>query len=230
MSGNPTGDREVEQPSIRRDRRAERREATVAEIVDAAWDLVHERGLSELSLRDLGERVGMRAQSLYSYFDSKHAIYDAMFEVANEALLERMQALSTTDGSAEDRFRRAAHEFVDFALEDAERSQLLFLRTIPGFEPSTRAYAPAVAVLEIARNALADLGITQPELLDIWTATSGGLVNQQLANEPGGNRWRKLVDDIVTMYLHFARDRSLTMSRKQSPKRSNTHTKKAVRR
>jgi AcrR family transcriptional regulator len=218
MSGKAIAPRQVEQTSVRRDRRAERREATVAEIVDAAWDLVHERGLSELSLRDLGDRVGMRAQSLYSYFDSKHAIYDAMFERANEALLARMQTVNRSDGTAEERFRRAAHELVDFALQDAERSQLLFQRTIPGFEPSARAYAPAVEVLELARERLADLGITRPELVDMWTATLGGLINQQLANEPGGNRWRKLLDDAVTMYLQFARDGAPARARRQPRK------------
>jgi AcrR family transcriptional regulator len=64
-----------------------RREATKAEILDAAWDLVGEQGLAALSLRDLAARVGMRAPSLYQYFDSKHAIYDAMFgQGAREAL------------------------------------------------------------------------------------------------------------------------------------------------
>ncbi|TMK84168.1 MAG: helix-turn-helix transcriptional regulator, partial [Actinobacteria bacterium] len=62
-----------------RDRRAERREATKAEILDAAWEVVRAEGLAALSLRDLAAKVGMRAPSLYSYFDSKHAIYDAMF-------------------------------------------------------------------------------------------------------------------------------------------------------
>ena len=37
------------------------------------------KGLAEFTLRDLAERVGMRAPSLYTHFESKHAIYDAMF-------------------------------------------------------------------------------------------------------------------------------------------------------
>ena len=45
----------------------------------AAWELVREHGLAGLALRDLAERVGMKAPSLYSYFGSKLEIYDAMF-------------------------------------------------------------------------------------------------------------------------------------------------------
>lgn len=62
-----------------RDRRAERHEATKAEIIDAAWEFCRARGLAGLSMRDLARRVGMQAPSLYSYFGSKDAIYDAMY-------------------------------------------------------------------------------------------------------------------------------------------------------
>jgi AcrR family transcriptional regulator len=206
MSGKTIADREVESPP-RRDRRAERRDATRTEILDAAWGLARERGLTELSLRDLGDRVGMRAQSLYSYFDSKHAIYDAMFQEGNEELLRRMEELAGTDGTADEHFRAGARAFVDFALEDAPRCQLLFLRTIPGFEPSPEAYEPAVRVLELARERLAHIGITDPELLDLWTAMLSGLIQQQWSNDPAGDRWSRLLDDVITMYLAYAKKR-----------------------
>ena len=44
-----------------------------------AWGLAQEKGLAEFTLRDVATRVGMRAPSLYTHFESKHAIYDAMF-------------------------------------------------------------------------------------------------------------------------------------------------------
>src|SRR5689334_5657038 len=79
-----------------RDRRAERREATRTEILDAAWELVRAHGLAALSLRDLAGRVAMQAPSLYSYFESKHAIYDAMFARGAQEFLERERAVETT--------------------------------------------------------------------------------------------------------------------------------------
>ena len=50
-----------------RDRRAERNLASRREILDAAWEAARADGLAGLSMRDLGSRVGMRAQSLYVY-------------------------------------------------------------------------------------------------------------------------------------------------------------------
>jgi AcrR family transcriptional regulator len=151
--------------------------------------------------------VGMRAQSLYSYFDSKHAIYSAMFQQGNEELLRRTEQACDTEATATECFHSTARAFVDFALEDAPRCQLLFLHVIPGFEPSPEAYAPAVRVLELTRQRLSDVGITDPELLDLWTATVGGLVQQQWANDPGGDRWRRLLDDASAMYLAYAKKR-----------------------
>jgi AcrR family transcriptional regulator len=56
-----------------------RHAATRQEILDAAWRLARERGLGGWSLRDVAGAVGMRAPSLYGYFASKNAVFDAMF-------------------------------------------------------------------------------------------------------------------------------------------------------
>ena len=61
------------------DRRAARHEATKREIVAAAWQLSLEHGLAGWSLKEVGAAVGMRAPSLYVYFDGKNELYDAMF-------------------------------------------------------------------------------------------------------------------------------------------------------
>src|SRR5664280_2816824 len=76
-----------------RDRQAERREATRTEILEAAWDIARENGLADLTLRDVAARIGMRAPSLYSYFTSKNAIYDAMFGQAWADYLATVEAL-----------------------------------------------------------------------------------------------------------------------------------------
>src|SRR5436309_4082842 len=186
-----------------RDRRAERREATKAEILDAAWELVRAEGLAALSLRDLARKVGMQAPSLYSYFDSKHAIYDAMFLQGNLELLARYEAMPTYDDPV-DEFRAAARMFVGFTVEDPARAQLLFMRSIPGFEPSPESYEVAVRVVDRSKERMA-LGGIGPEYFDIWTGLISGLSFQQIANEPGGKRWTRLVDEVVDMFLEHVR-------------------------
>jgi AcrR family transcriptional regulator len=187
-----------------RDRRAERAAATRREILDAAWEQVRAEGLGSLVMRDLGARVGMRAQSLYGYFPSKHAIFDAMFGESNRELLRRMTDLSPAD-TPEDGVRERARVFLHFCVEDPVRYQLLFQRTIPRFEPSPEAYAPALEVLDEVRAALGACGVTDDRAFDAWTAVTQGIAAQQDANEPGGDRWIRLIDEITDMYLeHYS--------------------------
>ena len=184
----------------RKDRRTERRDATKAEILDAAWGLVREHGLAALSLRDLAARVGMRAPSLYQYFASKHAIYDAMFEQGTRAALEYVTADIESDDTREV-LRTVAVRMFEFTTSDPARTQLLFQRTIPGFEPTPSAYAPAVEMVERAHAMLTEQGITDPDAMDLWTALISGLTSQQIANDPGGTRWARLIDRSVDMFI-----------------------------
>src|SRR4051812_7707175 len=162
-----------------KDRRAERTLATRREILDAAWELVREQGLAALTMRELGARVGMKAQSLYVYFPSKHAIYDAMFAEANRELLARWAA-AVDDGPQDPVavLRRRNTAFLQFCVEDPVRPQLLFQRTIPGFEPSPEAYAPAVQGLEESRAWLRAAGVDEPRAWDVWTGLGAGLAAQ----------------------------------------------------
>jgi AcrR family transcriptional regulator len=197
----------------KRDRRAERREATRAEILAAAWDLVRDEGLAALALRDLAGRVGMQAPSLYSYFDSKHAIYDAMFAQGAQAFVdERPEELS--DDPRVGLVQSVAY-FMRFCTADPARYQLLFQRTIPGFEPSKESFAISEAGLAELATRLAGFGLRDPRLLDLYTALVTGLTDQQISNDPGGDRWIRLIDDAVTMFWDFVERQPAPSRRKR---------------
>ena len=188
---------------VRLDRRAARREETKAEILDAAWDLVREQGLAGLAMRDLGARVGMKAQSLYSYYESKLDIYDAMFHQGYRAFVARIDETATDarTGDPVERARAMAHLFFEFCTSDPVRYQLLFQRTIPDFEPSEESFAVALAAYETTVDELREIGITDPEAIDLWTAMLTGLTDQQISNDPGGDRWKRLIDRAVDAVL-----------------------------
>jgi AcrR family transcriptional regulator len=192
----------------RTDRRAVRRQETKDQIVAAAWELVSDQGLAGLSMRDLGERVGMRAQSIYSYFASKHEIYDAMFHEGYLAFAADMADVHVVTGvatptaaDARATARELAHRFFRFCTSDPVRYQLLFQRTIPDFEPSAASYAVALGVYEAMTIRLAGSGIVDPESVDLWTAMLTGLTDQQISNDPGGDRWERIIDRAVDMVL-----------------------------
>jgi AcrR family transcriptional regulator len=203
MLGSPT-----------RDRQTERREATRAEILEAAWAIAQDKGLTELTLRDVAVAIGMQAPSLYSYFPSKLAIYDAMFGQAwaqySEAFAAAELILPRSGRAA---IKKIAHLFFDFAIASPARYQLMNERLISGFVPSPESYAPAVDVLERVRRHLHTFGVDDPGDVDLLLALIGGLVNAQLANDPGGDRWARLLDKGVDM---FADNLGLPGSRRRS--------------
>lgn len=182
------------------DRKMRRREATKAEVVAAAWLLAEETGVAGISLRDLAARVGVRAPSLYEYFPSKLAIYDAMFADG----WSRFQELIASLPRQRDRRTQVVHWFRVLArhwVSHPAQFSLMCQRPVPGFEPSVQSYAIATAVLVDIAAELARHGITEAKAVDLLMALQVGLVAQQIANEPGGERWMSLCDDAVDMFL-----------------------------
>lgn len=182
------------------DWRESRRRSAREAIVDAAWALVSEEGLAGLSLRDLAKRAGITTPTVYAYFESKNAIYDAMFGRAATEFAERMtQPYVSEDPRAI--LTESLQRFVEFCTTDVARFQLLFQRTIPDFEPSAASLAPAILAFDAMRERLATNRITDPAAIDMWTALTTGLVSQQISNDPGGDRWNRLIDDFVAMFI-----------------------------
>ena len=175
----------------------------MTEIVDAAWDLSRANGLGNFSMRELGTKVGMKAQSIYSYFRSKNEIFDAMFRDGNCALIETMQP-SVSSSESEDQVELIAammRRFFQFCTSDPVRYQLLFQRTIPDFTPSEESFAVAQQAYDISLAPLRRLGLAGSEL-DLVTGVMAGLVAQQISNEPDGDRWEQLIDRATSMLLN----------------------------
>jgi AcrR family transcriptional regulator len=181
---------------------AKRREARVAGIVDCAWKLAGEHGIAGLSLHALAREVGMRQPSLYGYFDSKDALYDAMFADGNRQLIEHLNALKVPR-DARAALKQWLSAFAGFALEDPARYELLFQRHIPGFRPSAASYALAEEVLSSAHGLMQDAGV-----IDCVVAVTAGIIEAQLSNDPGGTRWVRHLNHLVDLLVDDALTRS----------------------
>lgn len=184
------------------DPRPARRQRRFEQILAAAWDVAAEQGLAAVSLHEVARRVGIRQPSLYAYIDSKMALYDAMFGQAAQALLDQMTERAPQQEPRE-AVREGAHLLAEHAHISPTARQLLFNRTIPGFEPSPAAYAPAVEFYSHWADLLDAAGVTDPSDVDIFTALLGGLLQQQENNEPGGNRYIRHLDTVLDMYFDY---------------------------
>jgi len=201
------------------DRRTRRRRETIGEILDVAIELMAAEGVAALSLSAVARRLGMQPPSLYQYFPSKMAIYDALFQRGSELQRDAYRAAlanAKTDDPREISLLGAT-AFCRWSLDHQVYSQLLFWRTIPGFEPSPQAYAPAQDTLQDLREHLqtmVDAGHLRPDAASeegvaLYTSLTAGLLSQQMANEPDvsfdDGRFIRMLPVVLEMfYQHYA--------------------------
>lgn len=199
------------------DRRQRRRQESIEEILDVALEVMAEQGVAGLSLGEVARRLGVRPPSLYGYFASKHAVYDAEFgrgaqqvQAVVAEVSERVLATATDPGEA---LEQVATAFIEWAIENPVYSQLLFWRPVPGFEPSPAAYQPAVDLIELSTRMFADMqergwiraDVPAEEILRDWTILTSGIISQQLANAPTDGfqtgRFTAALPGLVAMFV-----------------------------
>ncbi|MFQ4147571.1 TetR/AcrR family transcriptional regulator [Arthrobacter sp. LAPM80] len=198
------------------DRRAARRQATIEEILAAAVKLMARDGVAGMSFSGVARAVGMKPPSLYEYFPSKMALYDALFAQGAADLTATVRKAGNHPRHGGDPIAAllaGAHAYADWSLMHPVSAQLLNWRPVPGFEPSATAYAPNVAmvadmrallVLAVERGRLIPAATSDDALL-LFTSVTAGVVSQQLANEPnataGSGRYARLLDPALQMWL-----------------------------
>jgi len=152
-----------------------------------------EEGVNGLSLSEIARRLGVKPPSIYKYFDSLMAIYDAVFERGQRAHLEAMRGAMVGADPGLDALAAGLQASGRWALAHPATAQLLFWRPVPSFEPTPEALAPSVEMVGLQRQALADaaaggqLGPGADSDEALWTTSVfvSGVIGQALANEPG---------------------------------------------
>ena len=205
-------------PAGSSDRRGQRHMAKRARIIDNAWRLARRDGLAGISLRDLADSVDLRQPSLYAYFESKLDLYDAMFEDGQRQLLDRCQAREPL-ADPRDELVAIVEDLVRFASEDIVRHQLLFQRTIPGFEPSATAMEPSQQFVGLMTERLSAARVDGPGDVEVFSAIVSGLAHQQVANDPGGDRWVLLAPRVVEALIADVDRRSAHPTKKSTTTR-----------
>src|SRR4051812_3702955 len=69
-------------------------------VLDAARAVFEEHGLEGASIREIARRAGYTAGAIYSYFDSKEAIYGALLGESLDRLNRAVQDAQPADGTA----------------------------------------------------------------------------------------------------------------------------------
>ena len=195
-----------------RERRRRNREQMVAAILAAARAVMRERGVADLSLREVARRVSMQAPSLYEYFPSKAALYDALFLSGFRLFRGRLLAAREGAGTFWEQMEASFEAYMAFAREHPELYQLIFEHPVPGFAPSAETMAEGRALLDRFTSRIAEAierGEIAPDVpaaqaRDLLIAMQHGLTSQHLANDadapPGGGRYGALVLPALALF------------------------------
>jgi len=173
------------------DRRARRRQETIAEILDLAVAVMTEHGVNGLTVSEVARRLGVQAPSIYKYFPSIGALYDALFQRGMEENLRVLQAGMTDRQPGLDALTAGLEASGRWVLQNQALAQLMFWRPVPSFEPSADAMAPSEEIARLQMQAVADavdVGELGPEALDqagyLVAILIKGVLTQAMSNEP----------------------------------------------
>jgi len=152
---------------------SERQSATVAALLEAALEEVHEVGFEKLTIRSVAQRAGVTHTTAYSYFTSKaHLIAELHWR--------QTQAMPTPEVSADESFVgrvRAAFEAPAGALAaEPVLSHAVFMAIIAD-EPEVRRLRSAVGGELVGRLRTALGPFDDPELVStLFLAYSGAMM------------------------------------------------------
>ena len=149
-------------------------------LLDAAAELLEREGPDALSIRRIAAAAGVAPMGVYNHFSSKSGIVEALFIQGFERLGRAMVTLSEIADPL-DALTEGGHRYRALALAHPMAYQIMFLRAVPGFEPSEAARAIAAQAFEglvaTVRRAM-DAGLVaedDPELISqvIWAGIHG---------------------------------------------------------
>lgn len=104
----------MEAPTPRR----RRKDARPAELLDAALDTFREKGFAATRMEDIAARAGVSKGTIYLYYPSKQAVFEALVRANLVPRIERIQALmATAQGSATERLHMMITAFAQVAAD-----------------------------------------------------------------------------------------------------------------
>lgn len=153
-------------------------------------------------------RVSLRVQSLYKYFPSEAALYDALFQEAAQLLTMNDRQVWDCTPPTWERVDAWLRSRLDFAQRHGPLYDLLTGATVPGFSPSPGSLAAAREIGEMGTRAIDDLvndsvitsGMSARRAMNVLLAASRGIVaetrgKEDMLDDP--DRFADLVPDVL---------------------------------
>jgi AcrR family transcriptional regulator len=109
----------LDRPSAKKARKTqgERSAATTALLIGAARELFARRGFADTATEDILKEAGVTRGALYHHFDSKAALFRAVFESEEAALTARLAKVAQAQGDALSGLHAGCRAFLEACLD-----------------------------------------------------------------------------------------------------------------
>jgi AcrR family transcriptional regulator len=158
-----------------------------AALLRSAVDLLEAEGPDALTVRRIAAAAGVSPTGVYNHFDGKNGIVDAIFRRGFATLTDAMAVLAETHDPAE-ALLQGGRLYRALALEHPTTYSVMFLKSVPGFEPSDESHLAAIRSFDglvacVTRGL--DSGVLRPgdpvEIATQWWSGMHGAVALELA-------------------------------------------------
>jgi AcrR family transcriptional regulator len=139
-------------------------------LLEVAGQLFSERGVNEVSLRELGRAAGVTPAMVHYYFGDKQGLYEALLERALSRVLVRVREIVAADGEGID-------EIADL------------LRVVVG-QLSSERWIPSLIIREV----IADTGRFRERFIRDFASQIARIVPEVLGRELAAGRLRQDLD------------------------------------
>lgn len=193
------------------ERRVRNRQEVMVAILAAAREIMRRDGVTALNLNEVARLVGMQTPSLYKYFSSKFALYDALFRMGARLFRESEERVWSNAQPIWDRIQVWFETRLSLAQEHTDLYQLVFDNVVPGFVPSEESLEESGKIrlpgLQAIQTAIEDGSIAAPlppeRVFDLLLAIRRGIIAEHLGKQThlpsGDERFRSLVPEVLAL-------------------------------
>jgi len=160
---------------------------TKTKILDAASELFLQGGSNALSVRAISKRAGMSTIGIYSHFQGKQGILDALYIEGFERVSEAMDVLEP-DSIPREAVLQASRNYLDVAEKYEAHNRLIFGESDGSYVPSkpaqeigAKAFFSLVKVVATLLPEETTLEKKQDAALQIWSLMHGFISLKQHA-------------------------------------------------
>lgn len=150
--------------------------------VEAALQIVAEKGMDGLSLREVARRLGVSHQTPYRHFPSREHV---VAELIRRSFIAFSSGLKAVDVQANpyDHLRAMGHAYLDFAQNHSLQYHLMFGTLMPQNEEHVEMRKESTAAFDLLLNAIESIRSYQSETVErpdlerdamfVWSALHG---------------------------------------------------------